>query len=67
MWGVKYMDEKEKKETEIEVVTGNGSEIEISEVKEHLTALKPKTKSEKDMDKKKIVIPEVKKVVIDES
>ena len=54
----------ENKDVEIEIVTGDGSEIKISEVKEHLNALKPKSKEEKNKDKKNIVIPEVKKVTI---
>ena len=55
------MDENEKKE--IEVVTGNGSELNISPVREHLKALKPKSHEEKS--KKKIVIPEIKKIKTD--
>ena len=50
--------ENEKKE--IEIVTGDGTELEFSPVFEHLNAAKPKTKSEEDK-KKKIIIPEVKK------
>ena len=46
----------EKKE--IEVVAGNGTEIEFSPVYEHLNSVKPKPKDEK---KKKIIIPEGKK------
>ena len=52
------MSEEEKKE--IEVVTGDGSELEVSQVFEHLNALKPKLK-EKEEKNKKIIIPEVKK------
>ncbi len=48
--------ENEKKE--IEIVTGDGSEIEVSPVYEHLNSVKPKPKEEK---KKKIIIPEGKK------
>lgn len=47
----------EKKE--IEVVTGNGTELEFSPVFEHLNAVKPKPKDE-NSKKKKIIIPEVK-------
>ena len=47
-------DENERKE--IEIVTGDGSELDISDVKEHLTSMRPKTN-----EKKNIVIPEVKK------
>ena len=48
------MDEMEKKE--IEIVTGDGSDLNISDVGEHLTSMRPKSKEKKD-----IVIPEVKK------
>jgi len=50
----------ENKEQEIEVVTGDGTDLELSPVFKHLTALKPKTKNENEK-KKPIVIPEVKK------
>ena len=50
--------ENEKKE--IEVVTGDGTELEFSPVFEHLNVAKPKTKDQNDK-KKKIIIPEVKK------
>ena len=50
------VDEKK----EIEVVKGDGSELEVSQVYNHLNAIKPKTKS-KEEKKKKIIIPEVKK------
>ena len=49
------MNENEKKE--IEVVSGNGSELNISEVHEHLTSMRPKSKDEND--RKNIVIPNV--------
>ncbi len=42
----------------IEVINGNGNELEISEVHEHLRIAKPKTKDEKA---KKIIIPKEKK------
>ena len=48
----------EKKE--IEIVEGNGSELEFSPVFDHLNSARPKPKSEKDKNKK-IIIPEVKK------
>lgn len=57
------MEENEKKE--IEVISGDGSELNISPVSEHLKSLKPKSKEEQS--KKKIVIPEVKKINIDNS
>ena len=50
----------DKREEDIEIVKGDGSELEISPVFEHLTALKPKPKSE-DEKKKPIIIPEIKK------
>ncbi len=50
------MSEEERKE--IEVVSGDGTEIDISPVGEHLIAMKPKSKEENY--KKNIVIPEVK-------
>ena len=50
------MSEDAKKE--IEVVTGDGSNLLISEVEEHISDLKPKAKDEK---KKQIVIPESKR------
>ncbi len=49
------MEENEKKE--IEIISGDGSELNISEVHEHLTAMRPKSKDEKG--KKNIVIPKV--------
>ena len=48
---------EEKKE--IEIVSGDGTELEMSPVFEHLNAVKPKTKNEEEK-KKKIVIPEAK-------
>ena len=48
----------EKKE--IEVVAGDGTELEFSPVFEHLNAVKPKTKDEKEK-KKNIIIPGLKK------
>ena len=47
----------EDKKKEIKVVNGDGSNLSISEVEEHISDLKPKSKDEK---KKVIVIPEVK-------
>ena len=48
---------EEKKE--IEIVSGDGTELEMSPVFEHLNAVKTKTKNEEEK-KKKIVIQEVK-------
>ena len=49
------MSEEQKK---IEVVNGNGKDLDISEVSTHISGLKPKNKEDK---KQEIVIPEVKK------
>jgi len=49
---------------DIEVVNGDGSELNISGVSEHITSFKPKSKEQKS--KKKIVVPETKKIVIEE-
>jgi len=44
----------------IEVVSGNGKELNISDVSTHLSIAKPKIKDEDDK-KQEIVIPQVKK------
>ena len=49
------MSEESKKE--IEVVKGDGSNLSISNVEEHISDLKPKARDEK---KKNIIVPEVK-------
>lgn len=49
------MNEEEKEEQkQIEVVTGDGSDLDISPVYEHLNAAKPKSIEKKEKD---IVIP----------
>lgn len=53
-------DNQNEEKKEIEIVNGDGSELEVSPVFEHLNAVKPKTKDEEEK-KKKIIIPEVKK------
>lgn len=53
------LDNTENEKKEIEIVTGDGTEIEFSPVYEHLNAIKPKPKDENEK-KKKIIIPEVK-------
>lgn len=50
-------DEKDNKK-EIEVINGDGSNLEISPVYEHINAAKPKSK---DKNPKNIVIPGEKK------
>ena len=52
--------ENKDEKKEIEIVAGNGSELEVSPVFEHLNAVKPKTK-DKEEKKEKIIIPEVNK------
>lgn len=46
----------------IEIVSGDGKELNISDVSTHLAIAKPKIKDEKDK-KKEIVIPQVKKKI----
>lgn len=57
------MSEKNK---EIQVVTGDASDLNISKVSQHLTSMKPKTKEQDDKSKKKIIVPEIKKIEIPE-
>ena len=51
------MNESPKK---IEVISGNGKDLEISEVSSHLNIAKPKIKNDEEK-KKEIVVPQVKK------
>ena len=51
------MEEEQKK---IEIVSGNGKDLDISDVSTHLSIAKPKFKDADDK-KKEIVIPQVKK------
>lgn len=51
---------------EIQVVTGDASDLNISRVSQHLTSMKPKTKEQDDKSKKKIIVPEIKKIEIPE-
>ena len=51
------MEDEQKK---IEIVSGNGKNLDISEVSTHLAIAKPKFKDADDK-KKEIVIPKVKK------
>ena len=54
------MNDKEKEEQrQIEVVTGDGSDLDISPVYEHLNAAKPKSIDKKEKD---IVIPKESKL-----
>lgn len=59
-------EEKKEEKKEIRVVTGDTSDLNISKVGEHLSSMKPKTKEEDEKGKKKIVIPEIKKIDISE-
>lgn len=52
------MSEEKEDKKEIEVVTGDGSNLEISPVYEHINIAKPKNRDKKP---KNIVVPEVKK------
>lgn len=56
------MSEEPKK---IEVVSGNGKDLEISQVSTHLSIAKPKIKDEDE--KQEIVIPQVKKKIDDKN
>ena len=51
------MEEEEKK---IEIVSGDGKDLDISEVSTHLAIAKPKFKDSDDK-KQEIVIPKIKK------
>ena len=53
------MSEEPKK---IEIVSGNGKDLNISDVSTHLSIAKPKIKDADDK-KKEIVIPQVKKKI----
>ena len=52
------MSEEKEDKKEIEVVSGDGSNLDISPVYEHINAAKPKSK---DKNPKNIVIPGEKK------
>ena len=49
-----------KEPKKIEVISGDGKELEISDVSTHLSIVKPKIK-DSDSKKQEIVIPQVKK------
>lgn len=52
------MVDNDENKKEIEVISGDGSNLEISPVYEHINAVKPKTK---DQNPKNIIIPGEKK------
>ena len=56
-WGTILMYKDNKKE--IEVINGDGSNLDISPVYEHINAAKPKSK---DKNPKNIIIPDEKKI-----
>ena len=59
------MDEKEIEEKkDIEIVTGDGSDLDISPVYEHLNAAKPKSLEKKEKD---IIIPKESKLKQEDS
>ncbi|MCL2341846.1 MAG: hypothetical protein FWC53_02050 [Firmicutes bacterium] len=53
-------DDNKPDNKDIEIVAGNGSDINFSAVYEHLNAVRPKTNCRNER-KKEIIIPEVKK------
>ena len=53
------MSDKNENKKEIEVVNGDGSNLNISPVYEHINAAKPKSK---DKNPKNIIIPTEKKI-----
>ena len=59
-------EENKEEKKEIRIVTGDSSDLNISKVSEHLTSMKPKSKEEDSKNKKNIVIPEVKKIKIED-
>lgn len=52
------MEDDNEKPLDLEVVQGDGSDLEISKVYEHLNGTKPKMEKDKDKNKK-IIIPKV--------
>lgn len=53
------MSDKNENKKEIEVVNGDGSNLDISPVYDHINAAKPKNK---DKNPKNIVVPNEKKI-----
>ncbi len=53
------MPDKNENKKEIEVVKGDGSNLEISQVYDHINAAKPKNKDKKP---KNIIVPNEKKI-----
>lgn len=53
------MSEEKDNKKEIEVINGDGSNLDISPVYEHINAAKPKSK---DKNPKNIIIPDEKKI-----
>ena len=53
------MSEENENKKEIEVVSGDGSNLDISPVYEHINAAKPKSK---DKSPKNIIVPNEKKI-----
>lgn len=53
------MPDKNKNKKEIEVVKGDGSNLEISQVYDHINAAKPQTKDKKP---KNVIVPNEKKI-----
>ena len=55
----------EENTKKIEIVTGSGKDLDISDVSTHLAIAKPKIKDDEEK-KKEIVIPQTKKKINDE-
>ena len=53
------MDCEKKDKKELEVISGDGSNLDISPVYEHINAAKPKSK---DKNPKNIIVPNEKKI-----
>lgn len=53
------MSEEKDNKKEIEVISGDGSNLDISPVYEHINAAKPKSK---DKNPKNIIVPSNKKI-----
>lgn len=53
------MSDKNNEKKEIEVISGDGSNLVISPVYEHISAAKPKSK---DKNPKNIIVPNEKKI-----
>lgn len=53
------MDDEKNKKNEIEIISGDGSNLDISPVYEYINVAKPKNKEKKQ---KEIIVPKNKKI-----